>query len=369
MKKLLIKFLTAILAISITCFFVACFQPEAETPPPTVEPTYFTVEESTITGLTLAGKKQETLVVPEIVDGVTITAIGNQAFYGAEKVKSVQLPSTITTIGNEAFYGCKGMTEIDLPTTINSIGTWAFYGCSKLVSINIPTGISEIPANCFMECRKLTNVTIPSNITKINSKAFEKCITFTNIHLPASVTTLGDDAFTSCNNVTSFSVDSNSQYFRVIDGNLYSKDGKTFVYYALGKTGTTFTVPNGVTALGFAAFANEMELETVNVASTVKSLGYECFSGCQGLKSITFGGWDSQLERISHRAFFNCVQLFSIEAPEPLNYIGHYAFSYCTKISKVYSYKAAVDWDKIDVNRGSGYGNLVFLNETIREYM
>ena len=349
------------------CSFTAC-KNETEKPsaPKTV---YFTVEESTITGLTMAGKRIENIVIPASIDGVEITAIGNKAFYGVEKIKTVQLPESITVIGSEAFYGCKNMTEINLPNGINSLGSWAFYGCSKLQSITIPTGITEIADNAFRECRSLNNVTIPSNITIIGNKSFEKCIAFTNIHLPASVSTLKDDAFTNCNSVTSFSVDSASQYFRTIDGNLYSKDGKTFVYYALGKTAKTFTVPEGVESIGYAAFANEMELETVNVASTVKSLGYESFSGCQGLKYMTFGGADSQLTSIAHRSFFNCVQLYSIEGPANLSYIGNYAFSYCSRISKVYSYMSAVDWDNINVKREAAYGNLVYLNESIREYI
>lgn len=367
MKKLFVTLLTVIMTLSL-CALAACVKDsETNTPPST--PAYFTVEGSTITGVTLDGRKQETLVVPEAVDGVTITAIGNDAFSGSEKVKNVQLPDTITTIGDKAFYECKNLTQINLPSGINSIGVSAFTSCSKLQSIDIPTGISEIPNETFRECRSLNNVTIPSNITKIGEKAFEKCIAFTKIHLPASVSTLSNDAFTNCNSVTEFSVDSNSQYFRTIDGNLYSKDGKTFVYYALGKTDKTFTVPEGVVTLGWAAFANEMELETVNVATTVQSLGYECFSACQGLKYITFGGWDSSLTTINHRAFFNCVQLYSIEAPESLNYIGRFAFSYCSRVGKVYSYKAAADWDSIDVSRVASDGNLVYLNESIREYM
>ena len=366
MKKLLIALLTVVVAMSL-CVLVACSVKESEPTTPPSEPVYFTVEDSTITGITLDGKRQETLIVPDTIDGVTITAIGNQAFYGVEKVKTVQLPNTITTIGDEAFYGCKNMTEINLPSNINSMGTWAFYGCSKLVSIDIPTGITSIPDNAFRECRALTNVTFPLNITQIGNKSFEKCIAFTKIHLPASISTLKDDAFTNCSGVTEFSVDANSQYFRAIDGNLYSKDGKTFVYYALGKTAKTFTVPEGVTALGWAAFANEMELETINVATTVKSLGYECFSACQGLKDITFGGWNSSLTTINHRAFFNCVQLYSIEVPESLTFVGSYAFSYCARLSKIYSYKSEDDWNNFTINTPAD--NSVFRDASKREYM
>ena len=110
-----------------------------------------------------------------------------------------------------------------------------------------------------------------------------------------------------------------------------------------------------------------MELETINVASTVKSIGYECFTACQGLKQISFGGANSKLERIEHRAFFNAVQLYSIEVPETLNFVGSYAFSYCGKLSKIYSYKSATGWNNLSIN--TPVDNAVFTNEAIREYV
>ena len=371
MKKLILLLLTIVATICFSAFFTGCeiidklIGEESETP--TVEMEYFTAQGEVLTGLTIDGKKLENVVVPETINGVKITTIGDKAFYDAQKIKTVKLPNTISVIGKEAFYGCKNMTKIDLSSNITVLDEWAFYGCSSLKSIEIPTGISEIKDNTFRECRSLDSISLPSNITKIGKKAFEKCIALTNVHLPSSITFLDDDAFTNCNGVTAFSVDSDSEYFKAIDGNLYSKDGKTFLYYALAKTAKTFTVPEGVETLGYASFANEMELETVNVASTVKSLGYECFSACQNLQFVTFGGANSRLHTIGHRAFFNAVKLFSIEAPETLRFVGSYAFSYCAKLSKVYSYLSLSDWDSLSINTPAD--NSRFTNASIREYM
>jgi len=370
MKKLILIFLTLFMILCFFMFFIGCAThnnesngPEA----PPIEKEYFIAQGEVLTGLTIDGKKLENVVVPKTINGVTITTIGEKAFHYAQKVKTVKLPNTISVIGKQAFYGCTNMTEIELPRTITRLDEWAFYDCSSLLSIKIPTGINEIKDNTFRECRSLDSITLPSNITKIGKKAFEKCISLTRVHLPWSITFLDDDAFTNCNGITAFSVDSNSQYFKAIDGNLYSKDGKTFIYYALGKTAKSFTVPEGVEVLGFASFANENDLETVNVASSVKSLGYECFTCCENLQYVTFGGANSRLETMGHRAFYSVVKLNSIEVPATLKFVGSYAFSYCAKLKRVYSYKSLIDWNSLSVNTPSD--NSSFTNASIRIYM
>ncbi len=65
--------------------------------------------------------------------------IGNNAFYGYEKLQSVIIPSSVTEIGTNAFYGCSALSEIEFPATITAIGSDAFWGCENIQAVTLPS--------------------------------------------------------------------------------------------------------------------------------------------------------------------------------------------------------------------------------------
>ena len=60
------------------------------------------------------------LVVPELIDGIVVTAIDSNAFRNA-RILEISLPNTIDTIGDNAFYG-SDLRELTLPSSLQFIG-------------------------------------------------------------------------------------------------------------------------------------------------------------------------------------------------------------------------------------------------------
>ena len=200
---------------------------------------------------------------------ISVTSIGNEAFYNCTHLTSINIPSSVTTIGDYAFYNCTHLNSICIPSSVTTIGYSAFEQCYSLIiyceasskpngwldwsndtntrvkwgvlffkdflykindssititkyigtdkEITIPSlinidgegvPVTTIGDEAFYNCASLTSVDIPSSVTTIGDRAFYNCISLTSINIPSSVTTIGNSAFISCTSLTSINIPS-----------------------------------------------------------------------------------------------------------------------------------------------------------------
>ena len=123
------------------------------------------------------------LVIPQKIDGVQVTAIGNSAFKGVQSQKIV-LPEGLLDIYKNAFYN-SGAQQIDIPSTVIYIGSAAFQKCHFLKKVTIPNGVDMIRDNTFRECTYLESVTLPDTLEYIGHYAFAQLETLTYIKIPS----------------------------------------------------------------------------------------------------------------------------------------------------------------------------------------
>lgn len=101
-------------------------------------------------------------VIPERIDGVTVTAIGNNAFNDRTGLKKVTMPDTVTRIGDNAFTRCTELQSVVLSSALTSIGAYAFRNDESLESCTwkggeafdpFQEGLSvEIGSMAFTDC-------------------------------------------------------------------------------------------------------------------------------------------------------------------------------------------------------------------------
>ena len=240
---------------------------------------------------------------------------------------------------------------------------------SSGVKIVIPDSVTIIGDYAFYRCTRLTSITIGNSVTGISDYAFGNCDSLTSITIPDSVTSIGNRAFVSCDSLTSIEVDKNNQYYKSIDGNLYSKDGKKLIQYAIGKTATSFVIPSSVTSIGDDAFYGCTSLTSITIPDSVTSIGSLAFYRCTRLTSITipdsvtgigdeaFSFCDSltsitipdSVTGIGYWAFYHCDSLTSITIPDSVTGIGDEAFCYCKSLTDVYYTGSEEQWANISI--------------------
>lgn len=169
----------------------------------------------------------------------------------------------------------------DLPVT--NIDHMAFDGCSAIVSVIVPDSVTSIGWCTFQSCWSLKKIVISKSVSKINEWAFHNCVSLINID-----------------------VDSDNQHYLSIDGNLYSKDKKTLVRYAIGQKDTTFIIPEHVTKINDLAFDGACKLTNLSIPKSVSCMGYSVFEGCSSLTEIVI---PSSVTQIGYLAFERCPYL------------------------------------------------------------
>ena len=191
----------------------------------------------------------------------TVTAIGNEAFSGCQKLTSVTLPSTVKSIGDQVFFECKELTSINIPESVTAINLSTFQNCEKLATVTVEGQLTEVGGKAFWACSELEFkdkngkvIDITGSLTKIGQLAFCKCAKLTTVTISDSVTEIGGNAFDSCTGLT------------------------------------TVTIGNGVTLIDEWTFNKCTALTTVTLGNSVTTIKYQAFMGCTGLKSINIPG-------------------------------------------------------------------------------
>ena len=152
------------------------------------------------------------VVIPEEIDGVTVTSIADKAFYNYNRLLSITIPDTVTSIGSSTFYGCNRLSSMIVPDSVTAIENNTFYGCTRLTSITIPNSVTSIGDSAFYNCTGLTSVEIPDSVTTIGRSTFNGCSGLTSVTIPASVTSIGDGAFSGCSYITSITIPETVEY-------------------------------------------------------------------------------------------------------------------------------------------------------------
>lgn len=255
-------------------------------------------------------------------DGVVLTGYnGSQTdVYVPSKISKGETEYSVLKLGDELFKGNTGLNSVTLGENITEIGTSAFEGATNLVCI-----------------------VTPESLTTIGDKAFSGCTNFNSVILYDAVTNIGANAFTGCNKAvlwvnegsaahsfaTTYGISFeflNSEALPeivVIDGiEYYVLNGKAVAtsYDGSVKKIKIPTTVSGVPVTSFGTIFSGKDIVSLELPSTLKSIGANAFCECENLEKIII---PEGVTSIGKTAFSYCIALKDITFPASVTTMGH----------------------------------------------
>jgi hypothetical protein len=220
----------------------------------------------------------DTLIIPETIEGLSVTGIRYNAF-ASQNLTSVTIPDSVKHIGDYAFTH-NDLTSVEFPSNLETIGDYAF-------SYNT-----------------LTSVEFPSNLKTIGEGAFSGN-DLTSLIIPGSVREIGQYAF-SLNDLTSLTI----------------SDGLTTIHEGVfnGNNISNLNLPSSIVSIGYVAFADN-QLTRLTIPEGVTEISHHAFSGNQ----ITDLTLPISLVNLGHYAFWD-NEITNLTIPKKLNNIPASAF-------------------------------------------
>lgn len=266
-----------------------------------------------------------------------ITSIGDGAFLACLDLNQIVLPASLKSMGKYAFALCGSLTSVEFKdgsgTNLTEIPERAFYGCSVLQELNLPSSVTKIGKRAFFKCFELNSFGENASLSEIGDYAFEQlqipdishlladdcswgfgvfahneidnfqaeyyeeekrygsCFgEEAHISIPCSASLTEGTFYGSHINGVELSESDASANYQLIDGSLYTSDGKTLLVYFPAAVNENhefvqtdeasegvFHIPEGVERIASYAFFN-CGLKKIYFPSTVTEIGDNAFT-------------------------------------------------------------------------------------------
>lgn len=274
------------------------------------------------------------VVIPETITSkdvtYTVTAIGDDAFAGCTALTTVELPNTLEVIGYRAFEA-SGLTQITLPSSVTNIYLNAFSNCSAIESIKISDGITSVTDMLFSSCAALTALELGKDVQSIGMIAFlgSNALTEITCHavVPPSVSMM----------VFASSIFESATLYvpaESIDAYKAASTWKDFLNIkAIGDTTPTTPTITIIEVEGIFYKLNSEEYTATVVKDTIND--YQSIVDLVIPAIVTYEGTDYTVTAIGDEVFTGCEALTTIELPSTMESIGMIAFLNAPKINKV----------------------------------
>ena len=203
-------------------------------------------------------------------------------------------------------------------------------------------------------------------VVYFGGKGNEDFYNIENLFIPYTITGYEEWLICGCETLKSIQVDENNEFFKSIDGNLYTKDGKTLLKFA-HKELEEFTVPYGVTTISGLAFysMSNNHIARILLPDTVTTIESGAFAYCTSIRSFTVPSGMTTF----NCSVFMCNFIEEIIVPTSVVRIEGDVLNLDGRDWNLYYKGTADEWSLVEIsewaNSGSLSATVYFYSETV----
>lgn len=263
------------------------------------------------------------LILPDKVDEHTVTELGETLFDNiGSQAKTITIPDSIEKIDGNPFM-CTSLTGFSVSpnhlyyAVIDNVlfekktKRLVCYPQKKtdISDYTVPDGIKEIGAQAFFNA-PLTTIALPESVTVIGDEAFDICASLTSMSIAGNISEIGINPFNQCYSLSSMTISPNQTLLKFDNNALYNESTHTLISYLLASESESYTIPDGITAIGPYTFYSNNHLSQISIPETVDSIGEWAFYDCNKLENITV---PSSVTSIGDHAFGTTFSQINID--------------------------------------------------------
>ncbi|MGB0744991.1 MAG: leucine-rich repeat protein, partial [Opitutales bacterium] len=239
------------------------------------------------------------LVIPDSIEGLPVTRIGDAAFKD-QTIETVVIPDSVRFIGDDAFYRCEELTSVYLSKNLSEIGDRAFYDCEGLMQLSLPASLRIMGSAAFRYCSNLSSIPLPDGLHSMGDYVFANTA-ITSLEVPMSIDRIPAFAYS-------------------------------------GTSLSEIAIPSHVVEIGEHAFSSCQQVRSLDLGTNVSRIGEYAFSGCHSLSAVVI---PDNVKHLGSGSFNNCERLAGVimEGPVP-DYVGSSIFSRHNGLPNLYYHSA-----------------------------
>lgn len=296
----------------------------------------------------------------------------------------VRVPETVKEIRRQAFLDARleGRVEaLFVPSSVKKIERLTFAGMPRLRQAELQAGIVTLEQGMFRNCMELERVILPPTLRKIEERAFENCIQLKAVQLPRVWVQISEDAFLKCINLKDRRIEraiedavyrrkkeaeearrarfphlyneeetevseevpeqlsaaeeipevelSNHRPHMPLSEEQETAEARFFIHEGVLErcevSGSSITIPEGVTALSNRVFYGMKQLENIEFPSTLSYIGAQALEGTAWLSKERENGSYVIVNGILISAFYESL-VMEAKLPDTISRIAPYAF-------------------------------------------
>lgn len=238
------------------------------------------------------------LIIPDTIDGLSVTTIGESAFKDCSNLNSITLPKSISKIEAWAFQNCTGLDSVK----IFDIKSWC-----KIDFINTYSNPLYYAENLYLNNELIEDLIIPSGVSTISDFSFING-SFYSVTLPKSIKSIGAWVFEDCTGLDSVYISDVKRWCKIDFTHSYSNP----LYYAEnlylnGELIDELIIPSDVSTISDYAFING-RFHTITIPKSIKSVGVWAFEDCSNLTEVLYSGDYNDWNRIDISLGNECLE-------------------------------------------------------------